>query len=126
MKNGATVYHCKRISGDNAEVALFDKPVSYILRPMYLTIQPNTGNVYDETFGEYKDYEEKMCASPYEMWDTEIKEGDVFYIDIGKPDGYDTGTEPEYGWGYDANFKVAKVAKQNRVIYYALKSKVEN
>lgn len=126
MKNGSVVYHCKRTSSANAEIETFSKPIAYVLRPMFLTIQPNSGNVYDNTFGEYKDYSQKMCGSPYEKWDKEIKEGDRFYVDIGEPDGYSTDTEPEYGWGHDANYRVDRVAKQNRVIYYALKSLVES
>lgn len=125
MQNGAKVYHCKRISDVNAEVELFAPPVEYILRPRYLTIQPYSGNVYDSTFGEFKDYSEKGCANPYEFWNGKIQEGDRFYIDVGKPDGYD-GEEPEYGWGYDANFRVNRVAKQNKTIFFALKSIVES
>ena len=126
MKNGKVVYHCKRTSPPNAEVETFAEPVQYTLRQQYLTIQPNTGNVYDSTFGEFKDYTEKGCANPYEYWETKIGEGDRFYLDMGKPNGYDTKIEPDEGWGFDANFKVNKTAKQNRSIYFALKSIVEN
>ena len=69
MKNGTVVYHCKRTSLPNAEIETFAKPEKYILRPRYLTIQPNTGNVYNNTFGEFKDYTETGCATPYDFWE---------------------------------------------------------
>lgn len=125
MKNGKVVYHCKRTSLPNAEVETFAKPEKYVLRPRYLTIQPNAGNVYDSTFGEFKDYTEKGCATPYEFWETKIGEGDRFYLDL-LPEGFATNTEPDEGWGFDANYVVNRVAKQNIVIYFALKSIVEN
>jgi hypothetical protein len=125
MKNGKVVYHCKRTSLPNAEVETFAKPERYILRPRYLTIQPNTGNVYDSTFGEFKDYTEKGCATPYEFWEDQISEGDRFYLD-SIPEGFENNIEPDAGWGFDANYVVNQVAKQNVAIYFGLKSIVEN
>ena len=125
MRNQSIVYHCRRTSSPDSEVETFAKPEKYVLRPRYLTIQPNTGNVYDSTFGEFKDYTEKGCATPYEFWETKISEGDRFYLDI-IPEGLADNTEPDEGWGFDANYVVDRVAKQNIVIYFALKSIVEN
>lgn len=125
MKNGKVVYHCRRISLPSDERETFAKPEKYVLRPRYLTIQPNAGNVYDNTFGEFKDYTEKGCATPYEFWENKIKEGDRFYLDI-EPTGLDEETEPEEGWGFDANYVVNQIAKQNIVIYFGLKSILEN
>ena len=125
MRNQSIVYHCRRTSSPDSEVETFAKPEKYVLRPRYLTIQPNTGNVYDSTFGEFKDYTEKGCATPYDFWETKISEGDRFYLDI-MPEGLADNTEPDEGWGFDANYVVDRVAKQNIVIYFALKSIVEN
>ena len=125
MKNGKVVYHCKRTSLPNAEVETFAKPERYILRPRYLTIQPNTGNVYDSTFGEFKNYTEKGCATPYEFWEAKISEGDRFYLDC-EPKDIASKEEPDEGWGWDANYVVNKIAKQNIAIYFALNSIVEN
>lgn len=125
MRNQSIVYHCRRTSSPDSEVETFAKPEKYVLRPRYLTIQPNTGNVYDSTFGEFKDYTEKGCATPYDFWETKISEGDRFYLDI-IPEGLADNTEPDEGWGFDANYVVDRVAKQNIVIYFALKSIVEN
>jgi hypothetical protein len=125
MKNGTVVYHCKRTSLPNAEVETFAKPEQYVLRPRYLTIQPNTGNVYNNTFGEFKDYTETGCATPYDFWETKIAEGDRFYLGV-IPQVGENNSEPEEGWGFDANYVVNKIAKQNIAIYFALKSIVEN
>lgn len=125
MKNLSRVYHCRRISPPESEVEEFAKPQQYVLRPRYLTIQPNTGNVYDSIFGEFKDYAEKGCAQPYDFWVTKIGEGDRFYLDK-IPDGFVSNSEPDEGWGYDANYVVRRIAKQNVAIYFALNSIVEN
>lgn len=125
MRNQSVVYHCKRTSLPNAEIETFAKPEKYVLRPRYLTIQPNNGSVYNTTFGEFKDYTEKGCATPYDFWENKISEGDRFYLDI-EPVGLADGVEPDEGWGFDANYVVNGVAKQNVAIYFALKSIVEN
>jgi hypothetical protein len=123
MKNLSIVYHCKRTSQPNAEVETFAKPDIYVLTPRFLTIQPNLGSIYNNTFGEFKDYTEQGCAIPYTFWKDKINEGDRFYLDI-KPKNFD-GEEPDEGWGFDANYVVNKVSKQNVAIYFALKSIVE-
>lgn len=124
MRNGSIVYICHRISDEDDEVQEFGKPEAFVLRPMYLTIQPNAGNVYQRTFGEFKDYTHQMCGSPYQLWEKKIAEGDRVYLD-SIPDGFKSKTEPDEGWGYDANYKIVKVAKQNKCIYYALQSMLE-
>lgn len=125
MKNRKVVYHCKRTSLPHSEVETFAKPEKYVLRLRYLTIQPNAGNVYDSTFGEFKDYTEKGCAMPYEFWENKIGEGDRFYLDT-IPSGFADNIEPDNGWGFDANYVVNRVAKQHTMISFALKSIVEN
>ena len=123
MKNGSIVWHCKRTSGDGAEIEIFEEPVSYRLRIGYLTIQPKSGNMYTSVFGEFKDYSEQVCGTPYELWENVINEGDRFYLN--KTPDTDEDNIEAYGYGYDANYKVVKVSNQNRVIYFALKSIVE-
>lgn len=125
MKNGSIIYHCRRTSPPSAEIETFAKPEKYILRPHFLTIQPNNGNVYNNTFGEFKDYTQKGCATPYEFWETKISEGDRFYL-AGTPKGLIEDTEPSEGWGADADYVVNQVAKQNVAVYFALKSIVES
>ena len=121
MKNFTIVYHCKRISNPSAEVEKFAEPVKYILKPGYLTIQPNNGSIYNNIFGEFRDYTDMGCATPYEFWDNKINEGDRFYIGI-EPN---KETELDHEYGYDANYVVNRISKQNKVINFALKSIVE-
>ena len=90
MRNGSVVYLCRRISPPSSDTQEFDKPQKFVLRPRYLTIQPFTGNIFDNTFGEFRDYTEKGCAVPYEFWESKISEGDRFYINT-IPQGYETG-----------------------------------
>ena len=125
MKNGSIIYYCKRTSLPNAEIETFSRPEKYVLRPRFLTIQPNAGNIYDNSFGEFKDYSEKGVAMPYDFWKEKIGEGDRFYLDC-EPQFLDNEIEPEEGWGFDANYRVIQVAKQNLSILFALKSIVEN
>lgn len=125
MRNGSVVYLCRRISPPSSDAQEFDKPQKFVLRPRYLTIQPFTGNIFDNTFGEFRDYTEKGCAVPYEFWENKISEGDRFYINT-IPQGYETGEQPEQGWGYDADYVVNSVSKQNIAIYFAMKSILEN
>ena len=124
MRNGSLVYICHRTSDRDAEFETFAKPVAYVLKPMFLTIQPNAGNVYQRTFGEFKDYTQQMCGIPYKYWENLLGEGDRLYLDA-IPDGFQSRKEPDEGWGYDANYKIVKVAKQNKCIYYALQSILE-
>lgn len=125
MRNGSVVYHCKRISNPNDVNQVFAKPEKYVLKPKHLTIQPFSGNIYDNTFGMFRDYTEKGCAYPYSFWDEKINDGDRFYLDK-TPEGFETNEEPELGWGYDANFVVNQISKQNLVIYFGLKAILEN
>lgn len=123
MRNGTIVYHCKRISKPNADYEEFAPPVQYRLRFGYLTIQPKSGNIYNQTFGEFKDYEQSVCAMPYSKWLDQIHEGDRFYIEK-KPDTASDDFKAR-GYGYDANYKVVKRNPQNLAIYYALKSIID-
>lgn len=123
MRLGSVVYHCKRISSPNDEIEEFAEPKKYILRLGYLTIQPNSGNVFQSSFGELKDYDKRMCAIPYQKWEKEINEGDRFYLEI-EPNLSQEFIE-QFGYGYDANYKVVKRNPQNVAIMYALKSLVE-
>lgn len=123
MRNGTIVYHCKRISGPHAEYEEFSAPVAYKLRFGYLTIQPKSGSIFVQTFGEFKDYEQSVCAQPYMHWVDKIHEGDRFYLEK-TPDTTSADFKAR-GYGYDANYKVVKRNPQNLAIYYALKSIID-
>ena len=123
MRNGKTVYFCKRTSSAGAE-EVFAKPVPYVLRLHYLTIQPVSGYMDFQSYGEFVDITHRGIATPYEMWDGVFHEGDRFYLDK-VPDGYSNDTEPELGWGYDANAKIIAVKPQNLAINLTIRNIVE-
>lgn len=115
MRNGSTIYFCSRTSGPQDEIETFAKPVPYVLRPMYLTIQPAGGFMDNQAFGEFTDITNKGMAIPYRRWYGVFKEGDRLYLEK-VPEGYDTGVEPEDGWGYDADAQIIAVKPQNVAI----------
>ena len=112
----------KRTSLPNAEVETFAKPERYVLRPRYLTIQPNTGNVYDSTLVSLKTTPKRVVLHLMSFGKPRLVRVIDFILTI--PEGF--AIEPDEGWGFDANYVVNRVAKQNVVIYFALKSIVEN
>lgn len=121
MQNGSTIYFCSRTSSPNDDIQTFAKPVAYQLRPMYLTIQPAGGYMDNLKFGEFTDITSKGIASPYQRWYGVFKEGDRLYIER-VPDGFDTDTEPEDGWGYDADAQIIAVKPQNKVISLTIRN----
>lgn len=123
MKNGKTVYFCKRIS-EPGEDEQFSKPQAIVLRLGYLTIQPVSGYMDFQAYGEFVDITYRGIATPYEMWDGVFHEGDRFYLDK-VPDGFLSGVEPELGWGYDANAKIIAVKPQNLAINLTIRNIVE-
>lgn len=111
MKNGSTVYFCKRTSSPSDDIETFAEPVAYILRPMYLTIQPTGGYVDVHAFGEASSITNRGIASPYSQWEGVFSAGDRFYLNVTPPD-----TEPDEGWGIGADAKITAVRPQNKVI----------
>ena len=124
MKNGSKVYFCERVSDPHDVIETFSKPVEYILRQNYLTIQPASGYMDLQQFGEFAKITHNGMAYPYEKWIDTFKEGDRLYLDK-VPDGYESNTEPELGWGYDANAKIIAVKGQNRAVRLTIQDIVE-
>lgn len=124
MKNGNKVYFCSRISDPDDDIELFAKPVEYTLRPNYLTIQPAGGYMDFQAFGEFTDITHNGMAIPYEKWINIFKEGDRVYLDK-IPDGFESNTEPEDGWGNDANAKIVAVKGQNKSVRLTIRNIVE-
>lgn len=120
MRNGDLVWHCARISKDGDEIEKFAKPVKYRLALMHLTIQPASG--YDSVveFGEDIGKTWNCIAQPYAEWFGKVKEGDRFYVDGAIPDIPANGSEPEDGWGYDANARIYSVRPQNLAVRFIL------
>ena len=112
MRNGSKVYYCSRISDPQDDVEKFDKPVEYVLRPGFLTIQPAGGYMDFQSFGEFINITHNGYATPYEKWIGVFKEGDRFYLNK-VPKGFIENKEPEDGWGIDADAKITAVKGQN-------------
>lgn len=123
MKNGKTVYFCKRIS-EPGEDERFSEPQAVVLRLGHLTIQPVSGYMDFQAYGEFVDITYRGIATPYEMWDGVFHEGDRVYLDK-VPDGFLSRVEPELGWGYDANAKIIAVKPQNFAINLTIRNIVE-
>lgn len=124
MKNGSIIYFCSRTSEPNDDIEVFAKPTALRLRPNYLTIQPASGYLDIQTFGEFVDITQKGIATPYTQWDGFFKEGDRLYLNK-KPDGLRTNKEPEEGWGYDADAKIISVKPQNKAIALTIRTIVK-
>ena len=120
MRNGDKVWHCRRISADGSDLELFDKPVEYTLALRHLTIQPSSG--YDNVmeFGEKISKMWNCIGQPYDFWIGKIQEGDRFYVDGETPNIPEDGSEPEDGWGMDANARVYSVRPQNVAVRFIL------
>lgn len=116
MRNGSYVWYCKRTSKDGDRILTFAKPEKMQLRFGYLTIQPAGGYLDVVEFGENVSRTWNAIGQPYAYWFNKIKEGDRFYLDGVEP----TKTEPEDGWGQDANAEVISVRPQNIALRFIL------
>ena len=120
MRNGSAVWYCKRISKDGDDLEVFAKPEKFILRFGFLTIQPASG--YDNVieFGENVAKTWNCIGQPYGFWFGKVKEGDRWYVDGAEPYIPEDGSEPEDGWGMDANARIYSVRPQNLAVRFIL------
>ena len=121
MKNGSYVYFCKRTSQPQDDIETFAKPVKLRLQPRFLTIQPAGGFMDNQVFGEFTDITHKGIASPYDRWYGYFTEGDRIYLEQ-EPKGYKCDTEPEDGWGFDADAEIIAVKPQNKTIMLTIRN----
>lgn len=112
MKNGEKVWYCKRVLKDGDPLEIFDKPKEFTLGFHFLTVQPMSGYNDVVEFGENIGKMWKAIGQPYDFWKS-VKEGDRFYVDGCVPEIPEDGSEPEDGWGHDANAKVYSARPQN-------------
>lgn len=121
MRNGEKIWHCKRLSEENAEVSEWAKPQEYILHmprpfsPIGITVQPKNGFTDRMSYGETTNSDQRVILTPYIYWKDKFQVGDLFYIDGAKP------TEDEAYYGEKANYYVEFVALQNQAIELSLK-----
>lgn len=120
MRNGDIVWFCKRTSKDGDRIETFAKPVAITLGIRNLTIQPASGYSSVIEFGENVSKTWTAIGQPYSKWFGYVKEGDRFYVDGASPYMPTDGTEPEDGWGFDANARVSSVRPQNVAVRFIL------
>ena len=121
MRNGSVVYFCARTSLPHDDIETFAKPVPIVLGIRNLTIQPASGYLDNQRFGEFVEQTNKGIAQPYDRWFGYFHEGDRFYL-YKEPDGYADDQEPEDGWGYDADAQIVAVKPQNEAIALTIRN----
>ena len=119
MRNGEKVWYCERTSPDGSRLETFAKPVEIRLAFGHLTIQPSSGYTSVVEFGENIRKMWNCIGQPYSKW-VGVKEGDRFYVDGASPYIPEDGSEPEDGWGFDANARVYSTRPQNVAIRFIL------
>lgn len=104
MKQGAYVWHAKRIDLPNAEMEDFEQPKKIVLRNNYFTCQPATSGGYLAImqFGEMVS-STWICKANAMIFSSKIKEGDLMWVD---------GESPTQDESYinSANARVVKVS----------------
>lgn len=104
-------WHCKRISGDNAEKPIFDAPIHYKGKTANgINYQPTKGYLNVLLYGEKITEYMTAILTPFEKWYGVIKTGDRFYLDGAEP------SEDESYFGEKANYLVDFVGNQNKAI----------
>lgn len=118
MTIGKSIWHSKRKSIDNAEIAEYEAPFEIVTRANYLTCMPATARGYMEImqYGErISNYWTIVANARY--FSGKIKEGDLMWVDGEKPI---EEVEEMYGVGASANAIVKSVAEVNYTISITL------
>lgn len=113
MKNGESVYHCRRTSADTDTIRTYAPAKKYTLRFGYLTVQPATGYSSIVLYGK-KITETWIAIANANAFNGVFKEGDLMYVD---------GAAPAAGHenGKGANAVVDYVSFQNKALRIVLK-----
>jgi hypothetical protein len=118
MRIGGCVWHSKRISDNNAEIAEYDFPKEYITRPNYLTIMPAISRGYMEVAKYGEDLENTWTViANRNAFDGVFKVGDILWVDGETP--FDENKE-DYAYGETANAIVKSVSEVNHTINITL------
>lgn len=120
MKIGEKVWHCKRMSEENAEIPYYDLPKEITTAFRYFTVQPS-GSAYRDlvAYGENISNYQVAIAQPYDKWYKIFKEGDRFYLDGKEP----TDSDMQDISADNANYEVESVQNQNIAIRIILKKR---
>lgn len=113
MKNGESVYHCRRTSADTDDIRTYAPAKKYTLRFGYLTVQPATGYSNVVLYGA-KITETWIGIADANAFGGVFKKGDLMYLD---------GASPIEGRanGIGANAVVDHVFNQNKALRIVLK-----
>lgn len=118
MKFGKSIWHAKRTSLDNAEIATYDKPYEIVTRPNYISVMQATTRGYMEVlkYGESLKNTWTVIANS-NVFCCCFKRGDVLWVDGEKPN---EEIEEKYGYGASANAVVKNVAEVNATLSITL------
>ena len=118
MRFGAKVYHARRVYKENAEIAQYESPKSYVTRANYISVMPATtrGLLVMMSYGEDLDSTWTLVANERAFHGI-FKEGDLMWVDGESPVPQ---IEAEYGNGASANAVVRSVSVADKTISIVL------
>ncbi|NCC88581.1 MAG: hypothetical protein EOM05_12100 [Clostridia bacterium] len=115
MKNGTSIYLCKRSELNNTQTPTYQEPVQYVLRNNYLTVQGASGYLDTLAYGE-RINNFWNCIAKQDIFQGVFHEGDLVYIEGEVPEETTEENEDTIVYGENANAKVRSVITQDRVI----------
>lgn len=122
MRVGDSVWFAKRISGENAETAEYDKPIEIKTKFNYLTIQPAVAKGYIAIveYGEKLSDTWNGVANGKQFKDF-FQKGDVMWVDGESPfSEHNAPLEEMYGYGCTANAVIKNAVPVNITISLTL------
>lgn len=114
MRFGCVIYHAKRVYNENANIATFEKPKSYVTRANYISVMNASNRGYLEMmkYGEELNNTWVVVAN-FKAFGGVFKEGDLMWVDGATPI---LEIEREYGHGASANAVVRSVSELPQTI----------
>ncbi len=112
MRLGQPIYHCKRTSDEEDDLITYSSPIKYTTRFGFINVQPASG--YTDTV-QYGESITKIWngSANLDIFNGQITEGDVFYLDGDTPD-------QNLPNGENATALCTSVRPQNRIIRFTL------
>lgn len=118
MRFGVSIYHAKRVYQENATIATFDIPNSYVTRANYISVMPATSRGFMEIMKYGEDLENTWTViANSRAFSGVFKEGDLMWVDGEAPVA---SVEQEYGNGASANAIIRSVSEVNQTISITL------
>lgn len=118
MRFGGKVYHAKRVYEENATIATFEAPHSYVVRANYLSVMAAVSRGFMEVMKYGEDLENTWTViANSRAFQGVFKEGDLMWVDGESPID---AVEQEYGNGASANAIIRSVNEVNKTISITL------